>query len=506
MHFATATTLTCLLLALPLTALAQEAEAAEDTAAEAPAAPAKPVEASAEVSVPVKADAAPAATKDSEAEATEAPAPRGAESGGCRATIGDRNGYRLGVCGYISLNAMHDSTQSFKTGVHNNLIARRGTYIGDHDQMQFTARDSRLTVEVGAPEYAGIKPSGMLQFDFNGFMPAETNEADFYVLGAMRMRHAYLKLETPVVDVLAGQYHDLFGWGGAGFYPATLAFLGVTGQVYHRQPQLRLSKAIEGEALDLEFALAATRPVHKAAGLPDGQAGARMAFNGWKGASTQGYGQPGVVPLGLGVSAVVRRFEVPEFIERPAEPETATGWGVVANAVIPIIPAESNDDRSNALTLTGEFSLGSGISDLYTELTGGALFPLISNDASRPVPPLFNGYIDSGIVTYDGRRELRTVDWRGFVIGAQYYLPVAKGRIWISGIYSRIQSDNIVELTPIPSRGLVYHTAEYIDGSLFFALTEAVQTGVSFQTVEQTFGDEVKARNNRGEFGMFLFF
>ena len=416
-----ATALTLLFAALPSAAFAQDAQPADapadDTGAAAAgtAEPQAQGEAKAEVSTGTV----------SGPKVAEQPAPEPApdvdkkkaahgESGCGKSSLGDNNGYHLAVCGYVALNVMHDSTQSFRQSIANNMIARRGTYAGDHRQLQFTAKDSRITIEVGTPTMGGIKPSGMVQFDFNGATPAETNEGDYYVGGLMRMRHAYLKLETPVVDVLAGQYHDLFGWGGAGFYPATIAFLGITGQVYHRQPQLRLSKTLDGEAVDLEVALAAMRPVHKASGVPDGEAGVRLAVDGWRGAATQAYGQPAIVPLGVGVSGIVRSFAPPEFKERPMEPEHAVGWGAVANAVIPVIPADSNDDRGNALTLTGEFSV-TGIADMYTELTGGVLFPQL-NDPGRPVPPIYPANIDSGIITIGGNGEPETVDWRAFVI------------------------------------------------------------------------------------------
>jgi hypothetical protein len=57
----------------------------------------------------------------------------------------------------------------------------------------------------------------------------------------------------------------------------------VTGQIYHRQPQLRLSKTIGSRAVDFEIAAAAVRPVQKASGAPDAEAGLRLAINGWTG-------------------------------------------------------------------------------------------------------------------------------------------------------------------------------------------------------------------------------
>jgi hypothetical protein len=69
-----------------------------------------------------------------------------------------------------------------------------------------------------------------------------------------------------------------------------------------------------------------------------------------------------------------------------------------------------------------------------------------------------------------------------------------------------ILSNNIVKLTPIPDRGVVYYKSEHEDVSLFTAVTDAVQLSASFQTVRQIFGDRSSARNNRIEFGSHFFF
>jgi hypothetical protein len=88
----------------------------------------------------------------------------------------------------------------------------------------------------------------------------------------------------------------------------------------------------------------------------------------------------------------------------------------------------------------------------------------------------------------------------------QYYLPIAGGRVWISGTYTQSKSSNITILTPIPNRGSVYFKSEYEDANLFVAVTDAVQLSASFQTVRQIFGDDVQARNDRVEFGSHFFF
>jgi len=435
----------------------------------------------------------------------EAPRTR-IESGCARTTVQDPSGWRFAICGYVALNAMHDSTQSFGAGVNDSVVARRGTYAGDHDQMQFTAKDSRLTIDAAAPPTHGIEAAGLIQLDFTGVMPSETTENDSYVFGTPRLRLAMMKLRTPVVDLIAGQYHDLFGWGGTGYFPSTLGFLGLPGEIYHRQPQLRLSRTLHTEAVDLEIAAAAVRPVQKASGVPDFEGGVRLALNHFTGANQQAYGQPSIGPASIGASGIVRRFEVAEFREDPSDAKQKTGWGFALDAVIPVIPRSDNEDRSNGLTITGEFTTGTGISDLYTGLTGGALFPTLPNPTTSPVPPYYAPNIDNGIVTYDANGDLHTINWQAVVLGVQYYLPIARGRVWLSGTYTQSKSTNITGLTPIPNRGSVFFKSEYEDANLFVALTDAMQLSASFQTVRQIFGDDVEARNNRLEFGSHFFF
>lgn len=415
--------------------------------------------------------------------------------------------WQLTMYGYAALNAMYDSTQSFGPGIHNNLMQRPGTFAGDHDQFQMSVRDSRFGFKVGAPPAGDVKASATIEMDFNGLQPVEFTEHDRQVMNPIRMRHYYALVETPVLDVLAGQYFDVLGWGGKGFFPNTLAFLGLTGQVYHRQAQLRLSKTLNGDTLGMEVATAASRPAHKASGMPDFQAGLRFALNSWTGARAQGYGQPGIGPLGVGVSGIMRRFEVAEFLPTPGDSRSATGLGYAVNAFVPVIPTKNADKRGNALSLVGEYSNGKGIGDMYTELSGGLLFPAMPNPAAdQSQPPIYPQNIDSGFVTFDGNGELKMVEWEGLVLNLQYYLPIADGKVWVAGSYSQIRSTNLRALTPLPSRGGIYTRSSYADVSLFVALTKQLQVGTAFQMVEQKFADGVTAKNYRTELGTHFFF
>jgi hypothetical protein len=419
------------------------------------------------------------------------------------------SGWDVTLYGYVGLNIMQDSTQSFGTSSSNTIIQHLGTPRGNNLQAQATARDSRLGMRLAPPQVGSIRASVNLEMDFNAPPPIEYTEANAVTQAGLRMRHYYMKVETPVIDFIAGQYHDLFGWGGKGFYPSTLAFLGITGEVYHRKPQVRLSKTV-GRDIEFEIAGAALAPVQKNGGYPDVEAGLRLAFNNWTGARQQAYGQPGIGALALGVSGIGRHFEIANFIENPSTTVPGTGYGICANAFVPVIPATSAKNRSNALSFTGEYSRGTGISDMYSDLTGGLLFPSLPNsmdrmDPTNP-PPVYTPNIDSGIVTFDGDRRLRTADWEGFVLNLQYYLPVAGGKVWVAITHSEIKSSNLKDITPLAGWGGIFTHSWYNDGTLFVAITDQIQVAGAYQRTHQEFGDGVTATNNRIEVGLNMFF
>jgi hypothetical protein len=468
-----------------------------------------PVEAAPAEPAPEKpaAEPAPIANPPQVAAAVEpAPAEKQADAAEPAQKPEEKAGWKAEFFGVAALNVIHDSTQGVGEGLNNNILPRPGSYRTEHDQLQLSARDSRLGMAVRLPGVSGIQLSARAEVDFRGVTYPEISENDLYIFGPIRMRHFYSEAKTPVLDVLAGQYDDLFGWGGAGFYPNTLAYLGVTGQIFHRQPQVRLTRHQPLGPIKLDVAAAIARPVQRASGVPDMQAGLKLDVEAWKGARTPGYGKTDVAPLSVGFSGIYRRIEPKEFLDEPGDSVGDWAWGYALDAMIPILPAWSKDDVGNALTLTAEYSNGTGVADMYTELTGGVLFPTIPNLQGDTLPPLYKPDMDPGIVTFDGEGRIRTVNWKAFVIGVQYYLPVMKGRISVSGIYSRLQSNNAAALTPVPFRQAVYDKAEYFDGNVFVRLTDSYRIAGSFQTVKQTFSDRVETRNNRIQGAIHLFF
>ncbi len=122
-------------------------------------------------------------------------------------------------------------------------VPRAGTPGGDNGRVQFSVRNSRLGFRLRAPEVDGVKASAVVETDFLGTSLPVANpgsvpdprqrrcgtEGSFFTSPALRARHLYLKVETPVVDSLAGQYWTLYGWGPQ-YQPNTVEIQGVPGR------------------------------------------------------------------------------------------------------------------------------------------------------------------------------------------------------------------------------------------------------------------------------------
>jgi hypothetical protein len=405
--------------------------------------------------------------------------------------------------GFVEFDAIDDSTQSLNDAAGNSVLQREGTYGGDHRRMTFGVRNSRLGFKLAAPEYAGIKATGILEMDFLGNQPPTATEAAFFNNPTFRIRHFALKLENPFVDVLIGQYWQLFGWQSS-FHPNTVEIQGLPGQVYSRAAQIRLSHAFKTDPVNVEVAIAAARPPGRDSETPDGQAGLKFVLNEWKGLHTAGSTGTAVDGLAIGVSGVLRNLATPDFVAGSTNKETVTGKGISIDALIPVIPA-TMDDRANALTLTGSFVSGSGISDLYTGLTGGVAFPSLPNPTGATPAPAYTATLDPGIATFDADGKLQAVNWQSYMVGIQYYLPPS-GKLWISANYSHIKSNNVAELTSDANKGKVYEKAHWYDVNLFWDALPSTRFGLEYARFNQTFLAGKDAHNDRFQLSAFYLF
>jgi hypothetical protein len=413
--------------------------------------------------------------------------------------------WTLTFFGFIEADTIADSTRSYNDAIGSAIVARSDTYDGRVGRTQLSMRNTRLGMAFASPVIAGVRPSAVLEGDFFGNQPSSppsTSESAYYDSPTFRIRHAYLKLQNDVVDVLAGQTYDLFGWQNY-FSPCTAEFLGLPNMVFSREPQVRLSHSFGARGpVSVDVAVAAVRPGQRDSQVPDGDAGLRLSVNGWKGITTPGNVGTVALPLSIGVSARVRQFKVDAFTPPPTQTSNQiSGWGLSVDALIPIIPADNANDRANRLTLTGSFVTGTGIADLLTT-GGGASFPTLPNPAQASPPPAYTADVDNGLVTFDKLGVLHTINWRAFKAGLQYYLP-GSGRVILAANYTQAHSSNMAQLFPmggaeIELLGAVADTSRYADVNLFWDATPAVRFGLSAQYTQVHYLDGDQPHNLRG--------
>jgi len=418
--------------------------------------------------------------------------------------------------GFVEFDSILDSTQSFNDLAGNGTIARSGSFAANHDRMTFGARNSRLGFKLKGPETESIKSSAVAEMDFLGNQPQGSpspagspavSESAYFASPTFRIRHMALKFETPIVDVLAGQYWELFGWQTI-YHPNSVQIQGLPGQVFSRAPQFRLSHMFKSDIVNVEGAVAAVRPPQRDSGLPDGQAGLRVVLNDWKGMRTAGGTGTSVDPLSVGVSGVARRFRLPEYANAPSQTRNINGYGLSFDGIIPVVPATATN-WDNALTVTASFVRGQAIADLFTGLTGGvSLTPLPADSTGKASS--FAMDIDNGLVIFDNHGQMHAIRWQSFLVGAQYYLPTSPLRMWVSGNYSHLNSSDIKNIV-IDNNGSnvdskIFSKSDFADGNLFIDATQAIRFGLEYAWFRQTYLDGVKGTNHRVQFSGFYIF
>ncbi len=404
--------------------------------------------------------------------------------------------------GFIQADFTYNSTQSCQEFCSNALVQKEGTYRGDNGRVNFSPRDSRFGFRIAAPEERKIRVSGTLEMDFFG--PTATSEQGTWVNPVLRVRHAFLKMETPIVDILFGQTWSPLGWS-AGYLVTSVQEPGLPGQIFQRTPQLRLSKLIKGEAVNIELMAAAVRPPQADSATPEGTVGARVFFNKWTGQHTAYMTATSINPASIGVTADARRFRISEFAVAPKESNTRVGGAVAVDAYLPIIKA-TKDSKDNALSITGEFAYGKGTSDMYTAL--GA-----AGTANAPIPAatpggmagVYTPNFDPGLAAYRATGKLDLIQWTSYMVGAEFYPAGTGGRLGLFANYGHMQSDNTDEFD-VGNLGRARESEDFYNGGLFVDPTKATRLGADFAVYSDHYVDGTDATNYSMMSSAFLFF
>lgn len=193
--------------------------------------------------------------------------------------------------------------------------------LGKDDELNATARDSRLGVRLRTPDYKGLATTGLVEMDFLSTGPANSPNP--------RLRLAYFDVATPSGwAVRLGQDWDLFGT----YHPNSIdaGLLGNTGNPRGFRPQARVSKTIQtSEDTKWVAAAALTRNIGEDldgagqddgadTGAPAGQAGLALHTKGVAGR-----------PLTVAVAGLYG----PETVDAVSKSSTTGADGVVSQKI-----------------------------------------------------------------------------------------------------------------------------------------------------------------------------
>jgi hypothetical protein len=414
---------------------------------------------------------------------------------------------RTSIYGFAETSFIHDSTESCIEICGSTQIQRPDSYRGNHGRTTFSPRSSRFGVRFAAPEDHGVRVSGQIETDFFG--PTSTTEQGTWSNGVLRVRHAYLKMDTPVVDILAGQTWSLFGWQAI-YLVASAQPPGLPGQLFERTSQLRISKTLRSGGVTAELAVAANRPPQQDSSIPEGVAGLRLSIDRWTGQHTGYLASTTIQPASLAISGDMRGFRIPELSANPRTGHVKVGGGISFSAYLPIVPA-TKQSRDNAVSVLGELTLGTGTSDAYTGL--GA-----AGTASAPVPGTSTAAstgTDPGLAVIDATGHIELVKWTSYIASLEFYPAGTGGRLGTFANVGHMESPNATHVgtaatgtdaARAAARAKIRDHEEIYELGAFFDPTASTRVGASGSLYDDTYGDGQKAKNYSLLVSGWLFF
>ena len=161
------------------------------------------------------------------------------------------SGFRFKPYGYIKLDAVYDDS---RTNYGNFIL-----YVPDeskndnNNEFNMTARQTRIGIDILAPESSDWEAKGKIEIDFYGDGTAKhENKAE------PLLRHAFLEVKKGRFSLLAGQTFDLISPLVPDVLNYTVGWAG--GNIGYRRPQLRATNIYPlGESSKLSMALAIAR-------------------------------------------------------------------------------------------------------------------------------------------------------------------------------------------------------------------------------------------------------
>lgn len=434
-----------------------------------------------------------------------------------------KNGLQVRLGGFAEFDFIGDSTQSFQELVGNRPVLHSNTVSGANDQVFFSPRNSRIILDVRAPERNSIKSRLFLSMDFLGNQPAvgTSTVTEFSQMTSpdLRIFQLFFVAETPMVDVKVGQDWSRFGF--MSLYSKGQVSTAVTpANMFNRWIQASVSKELRmTEALALTPVFSVERPPQANGTMPSLVAGVQIAHNGLKapynGAQAA---DTSLRSLSLQVSGVGRRLEAnsggPTDPAMGGQPSLSsqtyvTGWGVSTSFFLPVLPSK-NGEIGNTAHVVMEGVTGAGIADFFNGLSWGVCNPVCGFSATNSGfggPTFGQTNIDNGLAAVSSQtgkfEAIRTVS---MMVHGTYYLP-DDGKTWVGGGYGTVYSSNAAQMTCTTSAAAcggatrtlhsIYDRESTYYGYLYHDFTQEIRMGLETNFTRTSYADNSYAENRR---------
>jgi hypothetical protein len=199
-----------------------------------------------------------------------------------------------------------------------------------------------------------------------------------------------------------------------------------------------------GDSMKLQTAVGMIRPPQRDASMPGFEAGVRLSMPNWASGFVAGAGAQTVQPASLGLSGTYRQIKVTSTptVANNSDLSTYNAGGLAADLLVPIIPSSDGKDPKGTLTLSAEYTRGSGYGDEFNGWTAGSGNPVNGNGGNDA-----NLDIDAGIGGLNAKTNpaFELINLETFNFSLQYHLP-SDSHCWISAGYGKLYSDNAATL------------------------------------------------------------
>ncbi len=411
------------------------------------------------------------------------------------------------IYGYLEGDAIHDTQRAVTDGYGGHPVLNLpGTVPGDNGRTVFSSRGTRLGLRFAAPEVSGVRVRGNFEMDFVGNSPFNPNarppvgtETAFFTNATPRIRHGLMQVDSDIVTFWIGQTWNVMAFEAA-FLPTSVQSQGLPGQLFGRNPQIRLSRIFDAKVFSVEVVAAALRPPQENAEVPDLQGGIKLNLPGWTGVQSIGSTSTTISPASVAVTGAWRTFKLATAAAvsgaNTKSTTSVTGTAIAVDAFVPVLPAKERGGL--AISLLGEATTGSGYSDLFSGLTGGAGVGQPTGVSAATYATFQD--LDPGTAGWDTNGILRTVNWRTLLLDAQ----ISYGKVILAGNYSNVYSDNVQLFTPAATGNWYQQT--WWDANLIVDPWPGVRFGLEYaRTLQRRVGGALANNSRLFLAGFFLF-